>query len=107
MWEKRDTMTTYETDKFLTDYALVVSRDYRQRGIAGEFLKARIALTKLLGIKVTSSIFTSSTSQKAAEKIGFKVGFEIDFNEFAENFPQFDLSGVKSESIKILDYIVE
>ena len=74
-------------DKYLTDYGLVIGRDFRQRGLAGEFLKARITLTKLLGVTVTSSIFTATASQKAAEKVGYETIVEYPFANFEIQFP--------------------
>lgn len=86
---------------------MVIAREYRQRGLAGEFLKARASLTKLLGVKVTSSLFTAVASQKAAEKVGYKVGFEMDFKTLGSNFfPAFDFSKVQAATAKIMDYVV-
>lgn len=107
VWLQRDTNSKYGTDKYLTDYGLVIAREYRQRGIAGEFLKARVALTKLLGVDVTSSLFTAAASQKAAEKVGYTVGYQLDFKELAEKFPSFDFSKVPSEFAKIMDYYMK
>lgn len=98
----------YGSDKYLTDYGLVIGRDYRQRGIAGELLKARIALTKLLGVEVTSSLFTATASQKAAEKAGYKIAFEFQFSELGKNFPKFDFSKSEAKFAKIMDkYVAE
>lgn len=106
VWSHRDTTSKYGTDNYLTDYGLVIAREYRQRGIAGEFLKARVSLTKLLGVKVTSSLFTAVASQKAAEKAGYKVDYEMDFKTLGSQFPAFDFSKVQSTGAKILDYVV-
>lgn len=94
----------YNVDKFLTDYGLVINRDYRQRGIAGEFMKARIQVAKALDVKVVSSAYTAVGSQKAAEKVGFKETFSISFEELAKVFPSFDFSKVSAGNAKILDY---
>lgn len=90
-------------DKYLTDYGLVIGRDYRQRGLAGEFLKARIALTKLIGVTVTSSIFTATASQKAAEKAGYETVVEYPFANLEIQFPSFDCSGTDAKFAKIMD----
>ncbi|KAL7029357.1 hypothetical protein ACKWTF_006206 [Chironomus riparius] len=97
----------YNIDKFLTDYGLVINRDYRQRGIAGEFMKARIQVAKALDLKVVSSVFTAVGSQKAAEKVGFKESFSISFEELEKVFPQFDFSKIPANDVKILDYKIK
>lgn len=94
----------YGVDKFLTDYGLVINRDYRQRGLAGEFMKARIEVAKALDLKVVSSAFTAVGSQKAAEKVGFKETFSIPLAELAKVFPSFDFSKVSDGVARILDY---
>lgn len=91
------------SDKYLTDYGLVIGRDYRQRGLAGEFLKARIALTKLIGVEVTSSLFTATASQKAAEKAGYTTVVQYAFSELATEFPAFDFSKAEAKYAKIMD----
>jgi GNAT superfamily N-acetyltransferase len=96
----------YGVDKFLTDYGLVVNRDYRQRGVAGEFLKARVAVAKALGLKVTSSAFTAIGSQKAAMKVGYKVITSISFAEIGKVFPNFNFANAPTDSAKILDCTV-
>lgn len=106
VWAQRDTNYMYGTDKYLTDYGLVIAREYRQRGIAGEFLKARISLTKLLGVEITASLFTAVASQKAAEKAGYKIAYQMEFKELEKNFPAFDFSKVPSEYAKIMDFYV-
>lgn len=98
----------YGSDKYLTDYGLVIGRDYRQRGIAGELLKARIALTKMLDVEVTSSLFTATASQKAAEKAGYKVAFQYEFKELGNKFKSFDFSKAEATHAKIMDkYVAE
>jgi GNAT superfamily N-acetyltransferase len=94
----------YGVDRYLTDYGLVISRDYRQRGIAGEMLKARVDVTKSLGLAVTSSAFTAVGSQKAAEKAGYKEVFSVEFEEVGKVFTSFDFSQATSASAKILDF---
>lgn len=97
----------YSVDKFLTDYGLVINRDYRQRGIAGEFMKARIEVARVLDLKIVSSVFTAVGSQKAAEKVGFKESFSISFNEIAQVFPSFEFLKDSSNAVKILDYKIK
>lgn len=94
----------YSVDKFLTDYGLVINRDYRQRGIAGEFMKSRIGVAVALNLEVVSSVFTAVGSQKAAEKVGFRESFSISFDELEKVFPSFNFSKTSATDIKILDY---
>jgi N-acetylglutamate synthase-like GNAT family acetyltransferase len=94
----------YSVDKYLTDHGLVINRDYRQRGIAGEFMKARIQVAKALDIRVVSSVFTAVGSQKAAEKIGFRESFSISFDELGKVFPSFNFSKTSAYDVKVLDY---
>ena len=97
----------YNIGKFLTDYGLVINRDYRQRGIAGEFMKARISVAKALDLKVVSSVFTAVGSQKAAEKVGFRESFSISFEELGKVFRSFDFSKTPANDVKILDYKIK
>lgn len=98
---------TNKAKKYLTDYGWVIGRNYRQRGLAGEFLKARNALAKLLGVGVTCSLFTAVASQKAAEKIGYKVTFEFSFEELGRKFPAFNFANAGASHAKIMEFIVD
>lgn len=95
--------TKYDTDKFLTDYGLVTKKAYRYRGIATEFLKARVAILKALNVKVTSTVFTVIGSQKAAFKANYEEVLAVKWTDIAEQFPQFDFTKAECEYCKIID----
>lgn len=62
---------------YLAGDGMGVAREYRRRGIATAFLKARISMMKELGIRYTSTLFSGLGSQKAATKAGYKVYYEL------------------------------
>ncbi|KAG5684449.1 hypothetical protein PVAND_013683 [Polypedilum vanderplanki] len=98
-----DVYEKYKVDKFLFDFGLVTKRDYRYRGIATEFLKARVSVMKSFGLTVTSTVFTVIGSQKAALKAGYEEIFSVKWSDIQEQFPNFDFSISFSEFCKIMD----
>lgn len=71
--ENCDTLEIYGVDKYLTSVGLVVNAKYRGRGIAEHILRARKLICNTFGIKVTSTVFTSDSSNRIADKVGFKL----------------------------------
>lgn len=67
----------FNVTDYLSAYGLCVNPEYTGRGIATELLKARVPLLKALGLKVTSTLFTSIGAQKAALKAGYQEDFVI------------------------------
>lgn len=65
-------------DHYLIGYGLGVSRDYRCRGIATEFLKGRLPMMQAMAIPYTATLFSASGTQKAAEKAGYDVYYEVE-----------------------------
>lgn len=65
----------YKVKHCLMASGLCVDTSYRARGIATEMLKARAALLKALGLKVTTASFSGIGSQKAAEQAGYEENF--------------------------------
>lgn len=55
----------------------MVNREYRGLGIATEMLKARRPFLKALGLSLTSTSFTGTASQKAAQKAGYVEDYAI------------------------------
>lgn len=94
-------------NEFLTDYGLVTKKCYRMRGIATEFLKARIPILRALNLTVTSTVFTVIGSQKAAIKAKYFEAFVIEWTKVNEKFPAFNFKKSKNEFCKILDFVVE
>lgn len=100
-----DVYAKYNTDKFLSDFGLVTKKSYRHRGIATEFLKARVQILKALKVDVTSTVFTVIGSQKAAVKANYEEIVAIKWADIADDFPQFDFTKADSEYCKIFDLI--
>lgn len=63
----------YEVNECLTSVGLIVDQKYRGRGIAECLLKIRKEICKEFGIRLTSTIFTSDTSNRIADRVGFKL----------------------------------
>ncbi|XP_063705715.1 uncharacterized protein LOC134834851 [Culicoides brevitarsis] len=68
-------------DKYMLAYGMGVDTRYRYRGIATEFLKARIPMMKALGLSHTATLFTSVGTQKAAVKAGYSTYYEIKYDD--------------------------
>lgn len=96
----------YGVEHYLTDYGLVTSKNYRKRGIATEFLKARIPILRALKLSVTSTLFTVIGSQMAALKGNYYEVFSIKYSDVGETFGAFDFIKKSCESCKILDFVV-
>jgi hypothetical protein len=93
----------YNTDKYLSDFGLVTKNCYRYRGIATEFLKARVPILQALKVDVTSTVFTVIGSQKAAMKANYEEVVAVKWADIAADFPQFDFTKADSEYCKIID----
>ncbi|CAK1604292.1 unnamed protein product [Parnassius mnemosyne] len=74
----------YDVNTYLMGAGLSVAPEYRSLGIAVELLKARKALAKELGFRVTGGIFTSVSAQKSAEKASMECLFKISYKQFGE-----------------------
>lgn len=94
-------------DNILIAYGLSVSKNYRQRGIAAEILRARVPLCKALEIPLTSTVFTAVGSQKPAERVGFKVDFEINYDDLAEYNKEFTFKNMGTSSLKLMSLVIE
>jgi RimJ/RimL family protein N-acetyltransferase len=94
-------------DKILIAYGLSVSKDYRQRGIATEILRARIPLCRSLDVPLTSTVFTAIGSQKPAEKIGFQVDYEITYKKLSAIHEELDLDGLDTSSLKLMSLVID
>jgi hypothetical protein len=90
-------------DKFLLDFGLVTNRDFRYRGIATEFLRARVPILKAFNLTVTSTVFTVIGSQKAALKAGYEEIFSVRWADIQDKFPNFNFSIAFGEFCKIID----
>lgn len=82
----------------------MTSKNYRKRGIATEFLKARVSILKALNLEVTSTIFTVIGSQRAAKKANYDEVFSIKWMDVGKVFKDFDFTKGVAECCKILDF---
>lgn len=72
-----DLFKHYKVDEYLGGFGITVQSDYRGRGLAAELLKARADVARVLGLKLTSAIFTGNESQIAAKKAGYEENYSI------------------------------
>lgn len=68
-----DVFTKYNVSQYLGSDGLAVQPGYRGRGIGEKLLRCREEICKKLDIKVSSSVFTTDSSNRLAEKVGFKI----------------------------------
>jgi hypothetical protein len=101
---QHDVFAKYGVNEFLTDYGLVTSKNFRYRGIATEFLKARVSILKALNLEVTSTVFTVIGSQKAAIKANYDEVFAIEWKDVGKLFKDFDFTKSNAKYCKILDF---
>jgi hypothetical protein len=94
----------YNVDKYLTDYAMCTRKEFRNRGVATEFIKSRTQMMKLLDIHVTSSSYTVIGTQKAAAKAGHFDSWSISYDELQQKFPSFDFSKRNVDVYKKMDF---
>lgn len=102
--KQHDVFGKYGVDTYLTDYALCTKKDFRNRGIATEFIKSRTAMMKALNVTVTSTPYTVIGSQRAAVSAGHTEAFKIPYSELAKSYPTFDFSKSNAEFIVFLDF---
>lgn len=86
---------------FLFANGLAVKNEYRGKGIASELLKARTSFMKANDLSVTTTVFTTSGAQKAAEKSGFSDNFVISYEQLQERFKDFNFSSADTANCKI------
>lgn len=99
----------YVIDKFdvfehfnLYGVGLCVNSSYRGRGIATELLKARVNFLKALDLTVTSTLFTTIGSQKAAASAGYDLKSSTSYEEMQEKFPEMDFSHANTSHCQTL-----
>lgn len=68
-----DTCEHYGVDKYMSSMGLIVTENYRGRGLGEHFLNTRRAFCNEFGIKLSSTVFTSNFSNRIADKVGFKL----------------------------------
>jgi hypothetical protein len=95
-------MNFYNVEKVMYAAGLCVDGRLRGRGIATEILKTRAKLMQTIGLKVTTSIFSTVGAQRAAEAAGYDENFSITYEDFQEKFPKMNFSNAFGNSCKIL-----
>ncbi|XP_059046854.1 uncharacterized protein LOC131842332 [Achroia grisella] len=101
-----DIFTTFNVDKYLTAYGLVVAEDWRGCKIGKELLEARIPLCKALDLKLTATVFTAAASQAVARKAGFVDLSEITYEELAKKGIVFPGIEEDTKSSKLMALVV-
>lgn len=99
--ERFDVFDHYQVDHYLNGFGLSVDPAYRGRGIATALLKARISLLRCLNLKVTSTIFTSIGSQKAAASAGYEESCSVPYQEIQNAVPGLDFTDANIRDCKI------
>lgn len=97
-----DPFAHYHVDRVMFAAGLYVDRNYRNRRIAVEMLKARIELGKAVGIQVSSNVFSSLGAQKAAARVGFEESFSIKYSELELLTVDGHFPNIKDEYLKIM-----
>lgn len=87
---------------FLYAHGLAVRPDYREYGIASEILKARANFMRVHQLSVTSSLFTTLGSQKAALKNGYNEDLSISYAILKQKYPDIDFSSANCDDCKLL-----
>ncbi|KAG5684454.1 hypothetical protein PVAND_013688 [Polypedilum vanderplanki] len=101
---QHDVFTKYGVDTYLTEYAMCTRKEFRNRGLATEFIRSRTQQMKLLNVPVTSSAFTVIGTQKAAAKVNHHDGWKISYDELQKKYPTFDFSKRNVDELKIMDF---
>lgn len=81
---------------------LYVNKNYRNRGVAVEMLKARGEIGKAVEVQVSSNVFSSLAAQKAAVKAGYEESFAIKYSELPSLTPDGHFPGIIDEYLKIM-----
>jgi GNAT superfamily N-acetyltransferase len=97
----------YNVDRYVCGAGLCVHRDYRGRGIATELLRTRAALLRAIGLKVTSTVFSTVGAQKAAYAAGYDENFCIEFEDLEKLFPSMNFSHAQGSCCKVLSLKIE
>ncbi|KAI4465208.1 n-acetyltransferase-related [Holotrichia oblita] len=109
MWVKKqvDPFSKFNITEYLDAMGLYVPPKFRGEGLGYELLKARKALCRACGLKVSITLFTSAISQKLADRVGFKDLYAIDYVDLEKVNPAFKYPGIQehTKSLRFM-YIV-
>jgi hypothetical protein len=83
---------------------MCTKKEFRNRGIGTELIRARTTMLEKFGLQLTSSAFTVIGTQKGASKVGHTDGYTVSFDDLQKQFPTFDFSKKNTENFKIVDF---
>lgn len=83
---------------------MCTKKEFRNRGVGTELIRARTTMLKKFGLQLTSSAFTVIGTQKGASKCGHTEGYSVSFDDLQKQFPTFDFSKKNTECFKIVDF---
>lgn len=83
---------------------MCTKKEFRNRGVGTELIRARTAMLKAFGLQLTSTAFTVIGTQKGASKVGHSEGYSISYDDLQKKFPSFDFSKKNTECFKIMDF---
>jgi GNAT superfamily N-acetyltransferase len=92
----------YQVDDAVSAAGLCVDSKYRGKGVATEILKSRASLLNAIGVKLTTSIFSTVGAQKAAASAGYDENFSMTYEDMERKFPKLDLKFVYGKCCKVL-----
>lgn len=92
----------YGVDRVMLAAGLCVDKKFRRKGIATQILKAREGVLKAIGVKVTSTIFSTVGGQKAALAAGYDENFSVNYEELDKILPSLNFSHGYGTSCKVL-----
>ncbi|KAJ6642167.1 hypothetical protein Bhyg_07114 [Pseudolycoriella hygida] len=95
-------MDHYGVHRVISAAGLCVVEKYRNRGIATKMLQARVPLLKCIGIKVTTTIFSTPGAQKAARAAGYEENYSISYDDLGKNFNKMDFSKFSNGFCKVM-----
>jgi len=75
----------YGVDEYMTAYGLSVHPDYHGLNVGNHLLAAREPLCKMVGIKMSATVFTAGVSQHLATKNKFEDIVVYDYKNFRVN----------------------
>ncbi|XP_031627228.1 uncharacterized protein LOC116343350 [Contarinia nasturtii] len=76
-----DIFTLYGVEEYLGNDGLIVSRKYRRRGIARQFLMIGKDICAEYGLEAAATVVTSDTVNKIATDLGFQLNTSINYDD--------------------------
>ena len=102
-----DIFDCYKVDQIALTTGLAVIKKCRSRGIATRILKARASVLRRIGLKVTTSVFSTIGGQKAARAAGYLENYAIPFDDLNTLFPEMDFGFVSGNSCRVMSFHID